>query len=273
MLAPCLLHSDVLAACGVPHAFSTRVGGVSKGIFESLNFGNPGDLPPGEKDPPDTIARNWALLKETLDAACATSGCATRTVLHVHQVHGRDVDVVPRAREWLDRPQADPKADAIVTDDPRVLVSVRLADCAPILLASADGAIVAAVHAGWRGVVAGVAPAAIASMHALGARDIRAAIGPCISIDALEVGDEVVAEFNVVFGDRPDIIVRREWPKPHIDIKQALVVQLREAGVHEIDVSPVCTVREARAGGLCFSHRGHAGRTGRMVGVIGPRSR
>jgi polyphenol oxidase len=270
MDAPELLSSKVLTSIGVPHAFSTRRGGVSRGMFESLNFGNPGDLAPAERDPPANIARNWELLAMALDARCAAN-CRSRTIMQVHQVHGATVDVIQRDRTSAEREGADPKADAIVTNDPRVLAAVRVADCAPVLLASADGSIVASVHAGWRGVVGGAATAALNEMRSLGASEVVACIGPCISVEAFEVGEEVAAEFERAFpADANKVIRRRTGMKPHVDIKRALTLQLMQAGVATVETLPICTAAESGPSGACFSHRGHAGRTGRMVGVIGP---
>lgn len=262
-----LLKSGLLS---VPHAFTTRFGGVSSTPFESLNFGNPSELPPGiDRDPKSNIEANF---DRVLDAI----GCEERRVVHVHQVHGADVLVArtPRAQQestvridW-----GSVKADAIVTDDPALVVAVRVADCCPVLLASGDGKIVAAVHAGWRGVVGGVAPAAIAEMRRLGAAEISAAIGPCISTEHFEVGPEVVQEFSRAFSDLHGIARLHPAPlaaaagKSMIDLKEALRRQMLSVGVSRIDVVPHCTVRDSD---LFFSHRRDHGVTGRMIGIIG----
>lgn len=258
------VFSQVLARAGVPHAFSTRAGGVSPAPFDSLNFGNPSELPPERRDPPEHLRENWARL-------LAAIGAGGRRVEQVHQVHSAAVRVVRAGEPLLTGPM--PKADAIVTDEARAVVGVRTADCAPVLIASGDGRVVAAVHAGWRGVIDGAARAAVEAMRGLGAERLVAAVGPCISVEHFEVGPEVVAEFRRVFGARapvrshPDAEAARAG-QAHIDLKEALRLQLVEAGVTEVEVLPHCTVAEP---GLFYSHRRDRGVTGRMVGVIGPR--
>lgn len=277
MIAPLLCPN--LCAARVPHGFSTRKGGVSVATptadFESLNFGNPGDLAEG-RDPPGNIARNFELMAEAVRA----SG---REIVQVHQVHGPHVHVV-RAGDPTHATQSDTKADAIVTDDPTRLLAVRVADCCPVLLCGGDGRVVAAVHAGWRGVVCesaaadapgparrGVLAPAVRAMRELGARSIHAAIGPCISFDRFEVGSEVLREFRAVFGegcDQRGLIRDAGGGKGFVHLQACLEEQLRALGVAGVDTIARCTVGEPD---LFFSHRRENGRTGRMVGVIGPR--
>src|SRR5205823_8319158 len=136
-----------LEKAGVPHAFSTRAGGVSKAPFDSLNLGITSGL---------DISDDVANIRENYRRLRAVIGCEDRDRCWVHQVHGADVCAI-RPNQIF---ESGEKADAMVTDDPRRVLSVKYADCVPILLATADGRAVAAVHAGWRGVVAGVLPAA-----------------------------------------------------------------------------------------------------------------
>lgn len=249
---------------GVPHAFTTRIGGVSSGPFASLNFGNPMELPPGvSRDSAANIDENFRRVLEAIH----TPG---RLIQQVYQVHGAAVRVYragDAAREATPQGEFDHKADAMVTDDPRRVLAVRVADCVPVLLASGDGRVVGAVHAGWRGVVLGVLPAAVEAMRGLGAQGIRAAIGPCIGPTRFEVGPEVVAEFAPRW---PDAV--REHPeavpgKALIDLALALRDQLSGAEVSSVDTIQRCTASEPE---WFFSHRRDQGITGRMVGVIGP---
>lgn len=278
-MRPLLLHSDALTALGVPHAFTTRVGGYSVGPFASLNFGNPGDLERDRRDPPANIAANTRLVLDAL-------GAASREVVQVHQVHGPDVRVVraggpSHAPEWNGN---DTKADAIVTDDPARILAIRIADCAPVLLSTRDGRIVAAVHAGWRGVIANVSARAVEAMRSLAAdtnpaphAEIIASIGPCIGFGSFEVGPEVAAEFARAFGDAtPYVRPRESRPgKFLVDLKGALCEQLAHAGVAIVDVLPHCTVTStdpATGSPLFFSHRRDRGLTGRMVAMVGCRT-
>lgn len=268
---PTILQSPLLIAAGVPHAFTTRLGGVSRGVFDTLSFGNPGHLPAAEKDPAENIRENQRRVLTKIAAP-------DRELVEVWQDHGSRVVCVPRGElrtvcEGLSFDTRDTRADALVTDDPQRAVSIRIADCTPVLLASTDGRIVASVHAGWRGVISGVAVNALSEMRRMGAGEIVAAIGPCIGFDAFEVGEEVAQEFERVFGDDA-AIVRRSPAKPgkaHVGLKAALARQLASEGISrdQIDVLPGCTVRDSH---LYFSHRRDNGLTGRMMAVIGPRA-
>lgn len=273
-MTPTLIRSRVLEH--VPHAFTTRLGGVSSGpagVFESLNFGNPGELPIEQRDPMENIRENWRRVMSAI-------GSARRELVEVHQVHGAVVHIVRRGERAHAGPR-DTRADAIVTDDPTRLIAVRVADCAPVLLASADGRIAGAVHAGWRGVLAGVATAAVAAMRELAPRScaagLAAAIGPCISAEALEVGPEVAAEFERVFGTGTRHVRAGAGDRAYVDLKGALAEQMADCGLSRsaIDVLPHCTYRDER---LFFSHRrashahpGGIALTGRMAAVIGVR--
>ena len=257
MTTPRLLHSQLLSH--VPHAFTTRVGGISSGVFSSLNFGNPGDLPSPQRDPASNIAANFA-------STLAAINCNGREIVEVYQVHGPVVHSVRPGQPAHPTP-SDTRADAIVTDDPTRVLVIRTADCAPVLLASTDGRVVAAVHAGWRGVLAGIIPNAVASMRELGATHIAASIGPCIGPDAFEVGPEVAAEFRRAFGTTTPHV--RPSPshadKFHADIPGAIRQQLAEAAIALTDDLKMCTVAN---GELFYSHRRDNRVTGRMAALI-----
>jgi hypothetical protein len=246
----------------VPHAFSTRIGGVSAGPFESLNLGNPSDH--SEQDSTDNIAENYRRLTRSI-------GCEDRTRCFVHQVHG---DQVIRA-EAGGQVEHGRCADAIVSDDPAKLLSIRTADCVPILLATDDGRRVAAVHAGWRGVVAEIVPRAIEALHDLSGfvqAPLLAAIGPCIGFDAFEVGPEVLTEFDAAFGFdvASSFTSRTPGGKGHIDLRRAIESQLVRSGIARdaIDITDRCTLTHSDE---FFSHRRDRGLTGRMAALIGAR--
>lgn len=260
MESPSLITSESLRLAAVPHGFSTRLGGTSEGIFSSLNFGNPGDLANEHRDPPFNINNNLRVLHTLL-------GTLARELVQVHQVHEDRVLIVrPGLRAHA---EGTTRADAIVTDDPARLLAVRTADCVPILMSSGDGRVVAAVHAGWRGVVSGVSLRAIDAMRGLGATSIVGAIGPCIGKDCFEVGEEVAAEFARVFGPASDIILTQPGGKPRIDLQRAIAWQLAGAGLRVVDTLDYCTYAR---GDLFFSHRRDRGATGRMISVCGPRA-
>lgn len=251
----------------VPHGFSTREGGVSSGVFASLNFGNPGDLAVEARDP-------RANIEENIRRALAACGAEGRELVEVHQVHGAAAHVVRHGQRAHHGPN-DTKADAIVTDDPERMIGVRIADCAPVLIASRDGRVAAAVHAGWRGVVAGVVVRAVETMREL-SRDsceagIFAAIGPRIGVDAFEVGPEVAAEFERVFGRGTRHVRAGTGDRSLVDIGGALSEQLHLAGVGRVEALPRCTYAEPE---LFYSHRRathERAATGRMIAMIGVR--
>ncbi|HYE20843.1 MAG TPA: polyphenol oxidase family protein [Tepidisphaeraceae bacterium] len=254
--------SPLLERAGVPHAFSTRVGGVSPAPFDSLNLGIAGgtDL----KDTQANLDENYRRL-----AVAAGGGLVGRERCWVSQVHGADVCHVAPAAAFT----SGVNADALVTADPARMLSVKYADCVPILLATADGRAVAAVHAGWRGVIAGVIGAAAARLRDLaGAPEapLLAAVGPCISAPHFEVGPVVAAEFERAFGAAAPIA----WPrgsagKPHVDLVRAVRLQLGTLGIGDdrADSADLCTFANA---GEFFSHRRDGPATGRMAVLVAP---
>ena len=185
----------------------------------------------------------------------------------MHQNHGSRV--VRLAKNL--RHDNDTKGDALVSDDSSRMISVRVADCVPVLLATKDGKTVAAVHAGWRGIVAGVVIESLNTILTGGstADDVIAAIGPSISFEAFEVGQEVLDEFERTFGQLAPI-ARNGNGKGRVDLRECLRTQLIAAGLpdHQIDTTDRCTFRDEKE---FFSHRRDNGISGRMAAIIAPR--
>jgi YfiH family protein len=255
---PVFYLSPLLERLGVPHAFSTRVGGLSPAPFHSLNLGNPSGC--DVQDDYERIYENYRLLQ-------AAIGCADRSRCWVHQVHGGNVVGAMHGESF----ESGAKADAIVSDDVEKILAVRVADCVPVLLAGKGGGIISAVHAGWRGVIASVVPNAIDVMRERGCvvDSIVAAIGPCIGEEAFEVGPEVVQQFESAFDT--DVPARRTPDgKGRVDLRRAVKVQLLRAGMSEdcIDTTDRCTHRDREE---FYSHRRDNGVTGRMAALIAPR--
>jgi YfiH family protein len=173
--APSLSRFDRLR-----HGFFTRSGGVSQGVYASLNGGT------GSADTPEKVAENRARMAAAL-------GVAPERLLTAYQVHSPDVVVAETPWSRDNRP----RADAIVTRTPRLAVGVSTADCGPLLFADAEAGVVGAAHAGWRGALSGVIEATVAAMEELGARraHIAAALGPTIRQPNYEVGPEFVERF------------------------------------------------------------------------------
>jgi hypothetical protein len=180
-MKPPMLASPMLAALpGVRHAFFTRKGGVSKGLYASLNAGR------GSRDAAADVAENRRRAAAVFDAAPgALNTC--------HQTHSARAVVAMRA--WGDE---RPQGDAVVTRARGVICCALAADCAPVLIADAKAGVVAAVHAGWKGALAGIVGAAVAEMTRLGGDPSRmtAAIGPCIAQASYEVGAEFEERFD-----------------------------------------------------------------------------
>jgi YfiH family protein len=250
--------SPLLERAGVPHAFSTRIGGISPAPFDSLNLGNPSGC--DRQDDYDRIYRNYDLLQ-------SAAGFSANERCWVHQVHGGHIAAIWRGEPF----ENGVKADAMVSDDPGRILAVRVADCVPVLLALQSGERVAAIHAGWRGIIAKVVPAAMEIVKRDSKpADLIAAIGPSIGFDAFEVGPEVAAQFELQFPSA-GLIRRLENEKALIDLRGAIASQLRFAGLKpdQIDTTDRCTFRDADE---FFSHRRDHGITGRMAALISPLS-
>jgi YfiH family protein len=212
-----------------PHGFLGRRGGVSTGELAGLNVGY------GSKDDREAIAGNRRLAVAALlpEAELAT----------VHQIHSAEALHVQRA--W---PQDQrPRADAMVTDTPNLLLGILTADCAPVLFADHRAVVVGAAHAGWRGALAGVTDATIAAMERLGARreNIHAAVGPCIGQPSYEVDEAFRARFLDHDPDNARFFVPGEAGKPHFDLEAYVVHRLLAVGIDEVEALNLDTYSDA----------------------------
>lgn len=178
--AEAITAPDLSAATGVRHGFFTRRGGVSEGIFTTLNCG----LASGD---------DRAKVMENLGRAGRRLGIEAPSLLTAYQIHSADVVTVERP--WA--PTGRPRADGMVTREPGIALGVLAADCGPVLFADAEARVIGAAHAGWRGALGGVLQATVDRMESLGARrgGIVAALGPCIGQASYEVGPEFPAPF------------------------------------------------------------------------------
>jgi YfiH family protein len=236
------LTSRLLSAAGVPHGFSLRAGGVSRGPYESLNLGF-------------SVGDAREAVEENLRRLRAGAGLG-QEIATASQVHG-DRIVDQDLRELLPStgPQ-EPGADGLVSRS--APVGVRAADCAPILLAG--GGKVAAVHSGWKGTRLKIARRAVQAMR-VDPREVVAAIGPCIGRCCYEVSPDLAARFTEQFG--PGAADERH----HLDLRYCIESALREAGVERVEQVPGCTSCDI---GSFFSHRRDKGRTGRHLAFIVP---
>jgi YfiH family protein len=216
------LESRKLAAIdGVRHGFFTRQGGVSDGIYASLNGGV------GSSDAAEKVAENRARMAKALDVA-------PERFLTAYQIHSPDVVVV--GEPWTH--ETRPRADAIVTATPGIAIGVSTADCGPVLFADREKRVIGAAHAGWRGAFAGVLEATIAAMEKLGAARERltVALGPMIRQASYEVGPEFVTRF-VAAEPEYTRFFKHAGADGHamFDLAGFIAWRLQHAGVGDID--------------------------------------
>lgn len=276
---PLFLTSRLLSAAGLAHGFSTREGGVSTGPFASLNVSRT------VGDDPAHVAENLARLAKAAGLARGPAAFAT-----AFQVHG---DRVLRARweggaaafdELLPESEAraevsgerlaqagPPHADAVVSLEPGLAATVRVADCTPILLHDPKSGAVAAVHSGWRGTrlrIAARGARALAAAAGTRPQDLVAAIGPCIGRCCYEVSADLAVLFREAFG--PAAADDPAPSKPHLDLRYCIERALLDAGLkpEAVEQVPGCTSCEAER---FFSHRRDRGLSGRQLAFVAPR--
>jgi YfiH family protein len=234
MIALSILDGDP----SIRHAFFTRAGGVSDGIYASLNCGF------GSGDDPAKVGRNRAI-------AAARLGLAADRLVSCHQVHGTATVTVERP--W--RREANPRADGMVTASPGIALGVLAADCAPVLFADPAAGVIGAAHGGWRGALAGVMEATVTAMAVLGARPerVRAGIGPCIAQQSYEVGAEFEARFAAADRDSAGFF-RPAARTGHFlfDLPGYIARRLERLGLAAIERAPNDTAAEEA---LFFSYR------------------
>lgn len=216
-----LLQAGALAVGGIRHAFFTRDGGASEGVYASLNCSLGSGDDAGKVD-------------ENRRRAAAALGVAPDQLVTPYQEHG--VAVAAVARPWR---QADrPRADALMTRAPGIALGILTADCAPVLFADPTVPMVAAAHAGWRGAVGGVIEATLAAMEQEGATraSIRAAIGPCIGGLSYEVGPEFPAPFLAESADNMQFFMASpragHW---RFDLGRYVEAKLRRLGIRVVE--------------------------------------
>jgi YfiH family protein len=219
-----ILRADNLANLpGIAHGFFGRAGGVSRGLYESLNCGL------GSADDSANVRENRRRAQQALGANALNT---------LYQVHGASVVMVEAP--W----NAGPQADAMVSNTKGIALGILSADCAPVLLADGDAGVIGAAHAGWKGALAGVIEAVIAAMEGLGARRARiaAAIGPCISQENYEVGAEFRQRFVDADAANARFFVAGSRALHHqFDLEAFTADRLKSAGVDNVSRLTACT--------------------------------
>ncbi len=240
---------------GVPHCFTTRLGGVSQGYLSSLNLGN------HRGDDPENVAKNYAILGNTL-------GFYPKNLVLSHQVHTDTVRPVTKADAQGFDHHAYPECDALVTCDPGTALGIFTADCTPILFWDPVTGAVGAAHAGWRGTALNIVGKTVAAMAAhFGSRpaDIRAAIGPNIGPCCFQTDGEVPAAMEAALGSAAWEFIQAKEDKYYVNLKGLNARFLQDAGVMHIDISQDCTACQSHR---FWSHRVTRGNRGAQGAII-----
>lgn len=219
-MSPPFLTSKLLErAAGVRHGFFTRQGGVSRGVYDSLNVGV------GSRDDPEAVRENRV-------RAAAALGAGPDRLLTCYQIHS--AIAVAADAPWADRPEAD----AIASRTPGLMLGALSADCAPVLMVDPQARVIACAHAGWKGALGGVVQAAVDAMAGLGAepRRILAAVGPCIAPASYEVGVEFLETFSRGAPGSGRFFTPGQAPdKRQFDLPAFVLSRLEAAGVEEAE--------------------------------------
>ena len=239
----------------VPHCFTTRYGGVSTGIFDSLNIA----IKEGETA--DNVRRNIEILGNALEFG-------VEDLVLTRQTHSDIVRVVGRGdcngcfhRDY-------PECDALVTNSPGVALMIFTADCTPILFHDPVTGAVGAAHAGWRGTAAAIGAKVVEAMvREFGSNpaDIRAAIGPNVGFCHFETDADVPDAMRAAFGSDVEAYIRQVGKKYYVDLKAINALVLRRAGVQHIEISDACTMCDPHR---FWSHRVTRGQRGSQGAVI-----
>jgi YfiH family protein len=257
---------ESLAEKGLRHGVFTRQGGVSEGIYRSLNLSR------STGDALEPVRENRRRMFEALAMRPEQS-------LTSWLVHSNTVRVVSEA----DLGQDDVHADAMITRTRGLALTLRFADCVPVLFFDPQRLVIGIAHAGWVGITVGVLPATVQAMHdAYGCdpNDVRACVGPSIGPDKFEVGEDVATKIQAAVPE-PVITYPRihtnghesgtnsakgdAATKPHVDLWRAAQAQLNVAGVSQVQIAGLCTASNTAE---WFSHRAEKGKTGRFGAVI-----
>lgn len=237
---------------GIAHGFFSSQGGVSDGIYASLNCG------PGSKDDPALVAQNRALVIGALAPGAR--------LVTLAQIHSPTIHVV--GADW----GGPVEGDGMVTATQGLILGIQTADCAPVLLADAKARVIGAAHAGWKGALGGVLEGVVAAMEGLGARrgDIAAAIGPCISQDNYEVGWEMRDKFLATgLRNRTFFVPSGKEGHYRFDLEGYVASRLGQAGIGNIVRLGLCTYPPEN-GFFSFRRTTHRGEAdyGREISAI-----
>lgn len=246
---------ELSSHAAIRHAFFTRLGGTSEGIYASLNGGL------GSDDRPENVARNRALMADTI-------GVGHDRLVSLYQVHSPEVVTV----EAPFAPSHRPKADGMVTCVPGLALGIATADCGPILFADPENRVVGAAHAGWKGALTGVIGATVAAMERLGAArsSIVAVLGPTISRASYEVGPDFITRFRAEAPGMERFLGEGQRPgHAQFDLPGFILSRLQEEGIAGASALNFCTYADAERF-YSFRRATHRGEPnyGRLISAI-----
>ncbi len=240
----------------IVHCFSTRLGGVSRGDFESLNLGT------HRGDAPENVWENYRILGQAV-------GFYPEDTVFTRQLHGVRVVRVGRADRGAGlRAEVAEERDGLITIDSGVALVVFSADCTPVLLHDPVTGGIGAVHSGWRGTAGGIVRCAVQAMQrefGTNPADLQAAIGPCIGACCFETDRDVPEAMLAQVGPEAACAISRHGEKYHVDLKAINRLWLLRCGVTNIDVSGECTCCQPER---FWSHRRVGNRRGSLAAVI-----
>ena len=239
----------------VPHCFTTRLGGVSTGILDSLNIA----IKEGESE--ENVRQNLSILGDAL-------GFTLDDLIATRQTHSDIVRVVTRADHRGPFHRGYPECDGLVTNDPGVALLIYTADCTPLLFHDPVTGAVGAAHAGWKGTVRAIGARTVEAMvehFGCDPANIRAAIGPNIGFCHFETDADVPEALVEAFGPEVEQFFRRSGEKYYVNLKEINALILRRAGVRHIEISESCTVCEHVR---FWSHRYTKGQRGSQGAII-----
>jgi len=245
-------YSFEIFSNAVTHAVFTRHGGVSPAPWHSLNLGG-------------SVGDDPARVAENRERVFNSMGRDPATIHDVWLVHSTNIVYADTPRS-LHEPSA--RADIIFTDNPNVSLFMRFGDCVPILLHDPKKKIIGIAHAGWMGTMRGVVDSAIQGMqshYGCKPENIIAGIGPSIGVDHYEVGADVISQFQEKYNHDADQVLQTRNGSTFLDLWTANAIQLKNAGVEQIQVSGVCTACHLDD---WFSHRAEKGKTGRFGALM-----
>lgn len=224
---PMLQAPSLAKLTRIRHAFFTREGGVSQGVYATLNGGV------GSNDEPDKVTENRARMARAL-------GVEPQYFLTPYQIHSPDVVIAEEP--WT--PATRPRADAVVARKPGLAIGISTADCGPLLFADSEAGVIGAAHAGWRGAFTGVIEATLAAMETLGANRTRIAValGPTIRQPNYEVGPEFVERFQAADSDNMRFFIAspREG-HAMFDLTGYIATRVKHAGITQFEDLGLCT--------------------------------